>query len=306
MLKVAGVDSRLVLLRMRNLGSLDPEPASLAAFNHAIAYVPNLDLYLDGTAEFHGAKEMPSADRVANVLIVDPNGGTSTYLTTPEAKAEDNGTTLKMDVALRPDGSAEVKGQSSVSGQSAPDYRRAYRPESTRKSTFERSWAQSFPGLTVREVKLNDTTQLDSDVSLDFTMSIPRYTEVLPGGALRFLPFGTGRTYQQAYASLAERRFDLVMQGPWLNSFSLRYTLPGGYTVAELPQAVEETTKFGRVKLSYRVENGALIADGEVALTQPRVKADEYPQFRDFLGRVDRAFGRRIVLQGPGQRTASR
>ena len=55
MLKVAGVDSRLVLLRMRHLGSLATEPASLAAFNHAIVYVPKFDLYLDGTAEFHGA-----------------------------------------------------------------------------------------------------------------------------------------------------------------------------------------------------------------------------------------------------------
>ncbi|CAM3083019.1 DUF3857 domain-containing protein [Corallococcus sp. ZKHCc1 1396] len=305
MLKVAGVDSRLVLLRMRNLGSLDAEPASLAAFNHAIAYVPKFDLYLDGTAEFHGAKELPSADRVANVLVVDPNG-TSTFLTTPEAKAQDNTTTLAMEVALRPDGGAEVKGQSSVSGQSAPDYRRAYRPESTRKSTFERAWAQSFPGLTVREVKLSDTTRLDDDVALDFKMGIPRYAEVLPGGSLRFLPFGTGRTYQQAYASLAERRFDLVMQSPWVNTFKLRYTLPGGYTVAEMPQAVEETTPFGRVKLSYRVEDGALVADGEVALSVARIKAGEYPQFREFLGRVDRAFGRRILLQGPGQKTASR
>ncbi|MBU8899030.1 DUF3857 domain-containing protein [Corallococcus sp. M34] len=305
MLKVAGVDSRLVLLRMRNLGTLDAEPASLAAFNHAITYVPKFDLYLDGTAEFHGAKEMPSADRVANVLVVDPDGK-SNFLVTPEAKAEDNATQLSMDVALRPDGGAEVQGTSTVAGQSAPDYRRAYRPEATRKSTFERAWAQSFPGLTVREVKLSDTTKLDDDVTLNFRMSIPRYAEVLPGGSLRFLPFGTGRTYQQAYAALAERRFDLVMQGPWLNTFALRYTLPGGYTVAELPQAVEEQTPFGRLKLSYRVEQGTLIAEGEVALTQARIKADDYPKFREFLGRVDRAFGRRVLLQGPGVKTASR
>jgi hypothetical protein len=74
MLKLAGVDSRLVLLRMRHLGTLPSEVASLAAFNHAIVYVPKLDLYLDGTADFHGSRELPSADRVANVLIVEPDG----------------------------------------------------------------------------------------------------------------------------------------------------------------------------------------------------------------------------------------
>ncbi|NTX05133.1 DUF3857 domain-containing protein [Myxococcus sp. CA040A] len=303
MLRVAGVDSRLVLLRMRNLGALDAEPASLAAFNHAIAYVPKFDLYLDGTAEFHGAKELPSADRVANVLVVEPDGK-STFLTTPEARAEDNATGLKMDVALRADGSAEVTGASTVSGQSAPEYRRAYRPEATRKSTFERAWAQSFPGLTVNEVSLSDTTKLDDDVSMDFRMSIPRYAEVMPN-AVRFLPFGTGRTYQQAFAPLAERRFDLVMQSPWVNSFNLRYTLPAGWSVTELPQAVEETNAFGRLKLTYRVEEGKLVAEGEVKLSVARVKADEYPAFRDFLGRVDRAFARRVIIQGPGGRTAS-
>ncbi|HSP76952.1 MAG TPA: transglutaminase domain-containing protein, partial [Myxococcaceae bacterium] len=304
MLKVAGVDSRLVLLRMRNLGNIDEEPARLAAFNHAILYVPGSDLYLDGTAEFHGASELPSADRVANVLVVEP-GGKSTFLTTPEARAEDNTTVLTMDLALAPDGSAEVMGSSTVGGQMAPEYRRAYRAEASRRSTFERSWAQSFPGLTVHGVQLNDTTRLDEDVKLDFRMTIPRFAESQPD-ALRFLPFGTGRSYTQSYASLAERRFDLVMRNPWLNRFTFRYTLPAGYTVASLPESLQEETPFGRMRLSYRVEGNQLVCDGEVALTTARVKAEDYPSFRAFLGRVDRGFERKVTLRGPATSTAGR
>ncbi|HYI01784.1 DUF3857 domain-containing protein, partial [Hyalangium sp.] len=298
MLKLAGVDSRMVLLRMRNLGYIGEEPASLAAFNHAIVYVPKHQLYLDGTAEFHGAKELPSADRRATVLIVEPDG-TSSFHVTPEAKFDENVTKLSMDVMLKPDGGAEVKGASTVSGQQASDYRRAYRTVSTRRSTFERAWAQSFPGLTVNEVKLNDTTLLDNDVEVDFQMTIPRYSEVLPGAALRFLPFGTGRTYQQAYATLVERRFDLVMQGPWMNQFTLSYTLPAGYTVAELPPPLEEQHPWGRVRLTYRQEGGKLISEGEVAMTSARVKVEYYTAFREFLGRVDQAFNRKVVLKGP-------
>ncbi len=304
MLRVAGVDSRLVLLRMRNLGAIGEEPASLAAFNHAILYVPKYDLYLDGTAEFHGARELPSADRVANVLVVEP-GGKSTFLTTPEARAEDNATRLTMDMTLRPDGSADVTGSSTVGGQMAPEYRRAYRAASSRKSTFERSWAQSFPGLTVHDVKLNDTTRLDEDVEVGFQMTIPRFAEALPG-TLRLLPFGTGRSYSQSYASLAERRFDLVMSGPWVNRFAFRYTLPPGYTVAELPPALEEETPFGRVRLTYRQEEGRLLCEGEVAITTARVKAEDYAAFRAFLGRVDRGFAHKVTLRGPAGQTAER
>jgi tetratricopeptide (TPR) repeat protein/transglutaminase-like putative cysteine protease len=304
MLKVAGVESRLVLLRMRSLGSIGEEPASLAAFNHAIVYVPRFDLYLDGTAEFHGARELPSGDRVANVLVVEP-GGKATFSTTPEARAEDNATRLTMNLGLRPDGGADVSGATSVGGQMAPEYRRAYRAVASRKSTFERAWAQSFPGLTVQEVKLNDTTRLDDDVQVDFRMSIPRFAEAMPG-QLRFLPFGTGRSYTQSYASLAERRFDLVMHGPWVNTFTFRYTLPQGYSVAELPPAHQEETPFGRVRLGFRQEGNQLICDGEVALTAARVKADDYAAFRSFLGRVDQAFARKVTLRGPASPTAGR
>jgi tetratricopeptide (TPR) repeat protein len=304
MLKVAGVDSRLVLLRMRNLGAIDGEPASLAAFNHAIVYVPRYDLYLDGTAEFHGARELPSADRVANVLVVEP-GGKATFLTTPEARPEDNATRLSMDLALKPDGSAQVTGASTVGGQMAPEYRRAYRAVASRRSTFERAWAQSFPGLNVQDVKLNDTTRLDDDVQVDFKMAIPRFAEAAPGH-LRFLPFGTGRAYTQSYASLAERRFDLVMNGPWVNRFTFRYTLPPGYSVAELPPNQQEETPFGRVRLTYRQEGNQLLCEGEVALTAARVKADDYPAFRSFLNRVDQGFARKVTLRGASSPTAER
>jgi hypothetical protein len=39
------------------------EPASLAVFDHAIAYVPSLDLFLDGTAQHSGIDELPAATR---------------------------------------------------------------------------------------------------------------------------------------------------------------------------------------------------------------------------------------------------
>ncbi|MCA9625831.1 MAG: DUF3857 domain-containing protein, partial [Myxococcales bacterium] len=50
MLAEVGVDAEIVILRTGLRGGFDPTIASLAPFDHAIAYVPALDLYLDGTA----------------------------------------------------------------------------------------------------------------------------------------------------------------------------------------------------------------------------------------------------------------
>lgn len=306
MLTVAGVDSQLVLLRMRHLGDIGEEPASLAAFNHAILYVPKFDLFLDGTAEFHGAKELPYADRQANVLVVNPNGG-SRFFTTPEAMAEENQTTLQLTVSLQPDGSAKLKGRNTVTGQNAPEYRRSYQTAATRKQTFEQSWANSFPGLTVDSLELTDLTRLDADVSVDYALSVPRFAEVLDRG-LRFYPFGTGRAFAQAFAPLSERKYDLLLPNAFSNKMELTYELPAGFTGADLPPDVVEDSPFGRARIQLRLVEGKVLATGEIAFTQPRVKANDYPAFRAWLVKVDQLFNRKITVSvlKPSSTTASR
>ena len=294
MLSVAGIDSRLVLLRMRNLGEIGDEPASLAAFNHAITYVPKFDLFLDGTAEFHGAKELPSADRLANVLIVDPNGN-STFATIPEATADQNTTATSLKVSLREDGSAVLVGQSVIAGQSAPEYRRSYQSGATRKALFEQGWAQAFPGLTVEQVNLSHAAQLDEDVTMSYRMRVPRYAEVLPS-SLRFYPFGSSRSFTETYAGLSDRHYDLVLASPWVNRYEVEYSLPDSFGAPELPPDLTEETPFGRVHIWHRLEGGKLVIRGEVALTRTRIKTGEYAAFRAFLRQLDQAFSRKLVV----------
>jgi tetratricopeptide (TPR) repeat protein len=297
LLEVSGIDSRIVLLRMRQLGSIPPEPASLAAFNHAILWVPSLDWYLDGTAEFHGATELPVPDRRANVLIVEPEGK-SRFTSIPEARAEDNVTDVQLDLSLRPGGAAEVKGESRVRGSAAPEYRRSYQSSATRKTTFEQGWAQTFPGLSVDQVSISDPTRLDQDVSLDYTLSIPRYAEA-GGDTLRFLPFGSRRGYLETYAGLTERRGDLMLEGPSVNRFTFRYRIPSGWSVDGLPPDITTETRFGRLTVRYAVQPGGLVCSGELAFTQDRIPAQDYPAFRAFVAQVDQAFGRKVSIRAP-------
>ena len=66
LLGAAGIDSRLVLLRMRRLGRMPETPASLAVFNHAIAYVP------DTETKIKIAADGKSIDEAAVKWIVSP------------------------------------------------------------------------------------------------------------------------------------------------------------------------------------------------------------------------------------------
>jgi len=302
MLKLAGVDARLVLLRMRNLGALPKEPASLAAFNHAIAYVPALDLYLDGTADFHGSRELPSADRVANVLVVEPDGN-SRFLVTPEAEPADNATSLTMAVTLKPDGSATAKGTVVAQGQAAPELRRQYQTPATRQATFEQVWANSFPGVAASELTITDTTKLELPVTMTFSMAMPRYAEA-GAGFLRFFPFGASRAFTQALAPLSERHSDVVFPGVWTNRFDFTYTLPVSWAPGALPEKLVEASPFGSLTVEASVTDGKLRVRGEMVMAKARVAVSEYPAFRAWLLKVDQAFGRKLTAQAGGQTAA--
>ncbi|MGO8968594.1 MAG: DUF3857 domain-containing protein [Myxococcaceae bacterium] len=295
MLEAAGVDSRIILLRMRSLGTVPAEPASLAVFNHAILWVPSLDWYLDGTAEFHGASELPGADRQASILVVEPDGK-SRFTTTPAAAADGNVTDLHLELALLPAGTADVTAETRIRGTEAPAYRRSYQTLATRRTNLERAWSHAFPGLSVGAVSADGLSQLDRDVTLDFKMHVPRYAEVSAAG-LRFRPFPGASGYLQGLAPLAERTRDLLLDGPTVSRFHFLYQLPRGYVVDELPDAVTTETPFGHAQFGCHAEAEALDCSGEVAVTTARVSAKDYPAFRAFLAGVDQVFARKVLVR---------
>ncbi len=303
LLGVLGIDSRLVLLRMRSLGAMPEQPASLSIFNHAILHVPRFDLWLDGTAGFHGTRELPGEDREASALVVNP-GAAPRYLRLPASDAAENVTSSSMEITLRADGSAASQGESHVRGAAAPGYRRAYQAENDRRAALEQAFARTFPGLEVRSVSTSDLSRLEEEVVLRFELVQPRFAERTAEG-LAFAPFGATQGYAEAYAPLSSRRQELVLGEPYQNRFRYRIQLPPGLVAGALPPPVAADGPFGSYQVSLRMEEGALVAEGAVALRARRIPAADYPAFRELLAGLDRALARKVVLRAARQaRTA--
>ncbi|MFT3913800.1 MAG: DUF3857 domain-containing protein [Anaeromyxobacteraceae bacterium] len=299
LLEAMGVDSRLVLLRMRRLGAMPEAPASLAIFNHAIAYVPDLDLWLDGTASQSGTRDLPGEDRGATVLVLEP--GKPVYRTIPAARPTDNVLETTFEVTLAPDGKAALAGRSRVAGVQAPEYRRAYLAEGDRRATLEQAFNRTFPGLSVKEVSISDLGRIEDDVSMRFLLEVPDYAR-RDGDGLRFTPFGAGLRYAEAFASLSKRKQDLVIGDPSETRFTYRYRLPPGWAVTELPEPASGDGEAAAFEVRYRqeppvgLEGGALVAEGHVTFKAGRVPAAGYRAFRDLLGQLDRAFDRKVRI----------
>src|SRR5205807_6679737 len=88
LLRAAGIEAEIALVRTRSLGDVAPEPASIAVFNHAIVYVPKYELWLDGTAEYAGP-ELPLEDQGALSLTVSLSGAAQ-IRHIPMSRAADN------------------------------------------------------------------------------------------------------------------------------------------------------------------------------------------------------------------------
>jgi hypothetical protein len=294
LLESMGIESRLVLLRMRRLGSMPESPASLAIFNHAIAWVPDLDLWLDGTASHSGTGDLPGEDRGATVLVLDP-GKPPTFRTVPQARPSDNVLETAFDVKLSADGGATLAGRSRVTGVQAPDYRRAYLAEGNRRAQLEQAFNRTFPGLEVREVTISDLARIEDPVSMSFSLDVARYARP-DGDGLLFTPFGAGLRYAEAYASLSTRKHDLVLGDPSETRFTYRYQLPPGWAVTELPEPAAADGEQVAFEVRYRMEGDTLVAEGHVTFEQGRVPAAGYKAFRELLGKVDRAFDRKVRI----------
>lgn len=74
LLRAVGIQAEFAMVRTRFEAPLASEAYSVQLFDHAMAYVPELNLYLDGTAAGITPGQLPQKDRGALALTVDAQG----------------------------------------------------------------------------------------------------------------------------------------------------------------------------------------------------------------------------------------
>jgi cellulose synthase operon protein C len=303
MLEAVGIDSRLALLRMKRLGNIEDHPASLAVFNHAILYVPKYDLFLDGTAEFHGSAELPEDDRGAEALIVEPaadGSGTaiSRFVHTPPARPQDNLDDGETRVQLRPDGSASLRVSGSARGSWTAEVRRAFEsPDERRLRAEEQLSRGAYPGVKVLEAEVSDPHDIESAFHTTFAAEVPAFAAAL-AGSLRFSPFGQRQSFVEAWASLSRRSLPQQLPLPQKMQLAARVAVPAGYAVT-LPAGSEEKGPQGAWSVRYEREGEEVLAHLSLELSGGTLAPGDYPAFRAFLGRLDQALLRRVSASPP-------
>jgi tetratricopeptide (TPR) repeat protein len=292
MLGALGIKATPVVVRTAHKGDIETSPASLAPFDHMIAYVPSLDLYLDGTAEYSGSLELPAMDRGA--LAMQVNGGTPKLVRLPDPPAADSVSSHKVDAVLSADGSAQVEWREAVTGVEASEWRVRFHAGSTRKQRVQQMISAVLPGSEVTAVDAGDLEDVEQGVSLRVRGKVPQFGRS-EGDALS-VPIGRKEYMVRDYAPLAARRLDVKMFAQWTQEDDWTLRLPPGAKVKSAPATSHGSSPFGSFSVDVTNEGLSLRVRTTVTLAKTRVTAGEYPAFRAFCEQVDRALGQRATV----------
>ncbi len=293
MLETAGVKANLVLVRTRRLGTVETSPASMHIFNHAITYVPGMDLYLDGTAEFNGTTELTSMDQGAQALVVE-DGGKARMVTLPVDKSSKNALRMELEVDLSKD-EPVTRGKITATGANAVYFRQSLEDPERRNEALEKQLADEFPGAKLIDAQYRNLSDLEKPTEIEFTMSGGQLLRE-DGQREYVFPLGRSKSLLDAYAKRSKRTQDLDVRVPFSNETQIRYRLGAKKKFGSKPANTQKKSKWGTLSIDYTDEGDELIVAVRYSIDTQRVSVAEYPEFRKFMAEVTAALNDSIAV----------
>lgn len=293
MFREAGIDAHIVLTRTRRNGNITDLPASLAVFDHAIAYVPGLDLYIDGTAEQSGVTELPGMDQGVTVLHVWPEG--AELRRTPVLPPDRNQRDRELDIRLARDGSATVQSSEVITGGQAPGYRNTYQAEGTRNERLERALRGLFPGLRLESQSFENLDTLERPVRYRYTAEVPQLAQ-RDGDSLR-LGASVLDDLTRAMARQPSRRYPLDLGELTTYTEERTVHLPQGMRATQVPRGGVAESPFGRLSVSIESSARQVQARTEFELRRDVVSPEDYPAFRQWVTEADQILRQQLRVE---------
>jgi tetratricopeptide (TPR) repeat protein len=292
MLRALGIRATPVVVRTANKGDIETSPASLAPFDHMIAYVPSLDLYLDGTAEYTGSLELPAMDR--DGLALQVNEGAAKLVHLPDPPATDSVSEHRLDATVGTDGTAQMDWRADVSGFEASEWRVRFHADATRKQRVEQMITALLPGSQITAIDAGNLEDVEQKVTMRVRGKVPNFGR-LEGDALE-IPLGRKEHMVRDYAPLAMRDLPIRLYAQWTQVDDWTVRLPPGAKVKSTAVASSSTSPFGSYEVQAEQSGTVLHVKTTVSLVKTHIAPAEYGAFRAWCEQVDKALGQRATV----------
>jgi len=270
LLRAAGFPARLALADSGFGRAADPGLPGLGVFDHAIVLVPGPDpLWIDATAEFARAGELPFGDQGRPALVID--AATVGLVRTPELEAAGNLFLETREVFLAEKGPARIVETSEYRGPAEMGVRRAYADTDAKElreqleNYLKTNYSAARPGRIeftgVRELAQPFVVTLEAEgAEAGRTWWSEAKADLYSWPMLKALRENLG-IGDGAEAPPARTR-DLLIQRPYVAEWRYIVRPPPGFVLRQLPE--NEEVPLGPANLSRTY---ARRADGAATAT---------------------------------------
>ncbi|NOZ78288.1 MAG: transglutaminase domain-containing protein [Acidobacteria bacterium] len=279
-----GIHADMVLVRTADLGPVRSKLAVLGDFDHAIAYLPDDHLWLDGTATGYDPFRPPGLDQGAFVLVV--RGPSSAPETTPVVGAGTSTTrvTLKAGAGNTLDVSVTV----TATGDAAAALRSAF-GGSHNRVRFARWLQRLFPGARLTGKPTASMSPGQDPATMELTGNVLR-ASIAGDGGVRIFP---GRlTLLPTLAPTQVRHSPLLV--PLRPDLRWTITVQLGRKPGQLPPPVARAGPFGTLDVTTSALPRGYRVSGRFQLTSGLLGARRVAAFRAFLLKAQRTFSQRL------------
>ncbi len=301
LLKAKNIESYPVIIRA-DMTEWFPDVAVPSFFNHAILYIPSLDLFADATAPNTRLGLIPQQIVGKKAFLAGAKNG---VIKVPSGKPEDNRISSESEINFAADGSLKGVSKNIYQGRAEIVFRPLF------SDSFLQKNSESFVKLllgyygidgTGRISKIANPFKVGEPFEIEMEVQQSNFTSFSKSGSLR-VPTGINMVNMlelEAFVKSEKRQTNLTM-GATRISEKFKLNLPEGITVKSLPKTVEYETALGNFHSEFKLNGSSVEIARELVISKDVFSAAEYPQLRELIGKMVESFNNEIKYRAAAE-----
>ncbi len=294
MLESVGIQSYYTLVRAgRNTRNIDPDfPAQ--EFNHVILTVPlaNDTVFLECTNQFAPCGFLGSFTDDRFALLVEKNG--SHLVRTKSYTQEDNTWNLIAKIDIDELGNALIEESVVFKGlqyEMIDDELRKTNEEQI-KDEYE---ASDIPGAKYTQIKYSAEPSIIPGAERKRNIEVTKFAAKM--GDRMFVPVNILNQRNSVPKKVKERKFPFQVSMSYIDSDSVKITLPEGWGIEYIPEPTNIDTEFGQYTSDLSQNGSQIIYTRIDKRKKGTFPPEKYADYLSFVKQIVDADGQKIVLK---------
>ncbi len=285
LLKAKGIESYPVLIRSE-LGNWFPEVAATDYFNHAVLYIPSLNLFADATAP-NTRLGLITQQLVGKKAVLA--GEKTGVIETPKDNPSDNRLLSDVEIDFAADGSLKAVSKNVYDGRNEIIYRPLFAGSAVRKNSanFVRTLLAYF-GVdgSGKLLKIGNPFKVGEPFTVEIEVELPNFTTFTPKGAMR-MPVAVNmlNSLELEQFVKTERRNTNLILGATTFKENFKLNFPEGVKIETLPRAVNYSNAVGSYRSEFSYEDGGVRVTRELVIKKDLISTRDYPLIRALINK---------------------